>query len=135
MIEVDINYMAVVVGFIAAMVIGSVWYAKPVFGKKWMQLMNFSDADMKNGAGRAMTIMAVLALLMSYVLAHIVTYAQATTFFEGVQSGFWVWLGFVFTAILGNGVFEQRKPATMFIYLGNSLLTLLVVGGILAVWR
>lgn len=132
---VDLNYWAILVGAVSAMVVGSIWYAKPVFGKKWQQAVGMKDEDMKQGANKAMSMMTVFALLTSYVMAHIVDYAGATNWLGGVQTGFWIWLGFILTGFLGNALFEKRNMTTVYIFLGNQAVTLVVMGAILAAWQ
>lgn len=85
--EVDINYVAVLVAAIANMALGAFWYSPALFAKRWIALMKVSEAEMnemKKGAPRAYTLSFIGALVMSYVLAHIVDYAQATTIIGGV---------------------------------------------------
>lgn len=133
--DVDINYLAVLIAAMASMVVGSIWYAEPVLGKKWMALMGKKKEDIKKDeAMKAIGLSFVLSFVMSYVLAHIIDYAEATTWSEGAVTGFWVWLGFVATAMITNALFEGKKMALVWIFLGNSLLTLLAMGIILAVW-
>ena len=42
-----VNYWAILVSGVAAVVIGAVWYSPGVFGKAWMQLVGFKKEDMK----------------------------------------------------------------------------------------
>jgi len=132
-----INYLAVLVAAIISMVIGGFWYSPLMFGKKWMELMNISPKDtidMKKRATPSYIINFVAALLMAFVLAHFVDYAQAATFIEGLQAGFWVWLGFVATISLGSVLWEN-KPVTLYaINAGYQLVNLLIMGVILALW-
>ncbi len=131
--EVDINYWAVLVAAVANMVIGSLWYAPFAFGNTWMRLLGLRKEEIK-GAGKAMTVAAVAALVTAYVMAHMVDYTQANTWQEGAQAGFWLWLGFVATIGAVGTVFANRKWALYAIDMGNHLLTLLVMGVILALW-
>ncbi len=131
---VTINWMAVVVATAAAMIIGAVWYSKLLFGKIWQKKVNLSDKDMREGALPAYLGMLVLALLTAFVLAHFVSYAQATTVWEGMVTGFWVWLGFVLPVLAGKVLFERRGKKLFLISAGNQLLALLVMGAILAAW-
>jgi hypothetical protein len=133
--EVSINYLAVLVAGVSAMVIGGIWYAKPVFGRKWQQMLKLDEAKMKQGAPMALGGMFVLALVTAYVLAHIVDYAQSTDWMGGLQAGAWVWLGFVVSSVAGNNLFERRPWGPVWIFLGNQLVTLLTMGVILAVWQ
>lgn len=92
----DINYLAVVVAAIAAMVLGFVWYG-PLFGKPWMQLMGFTKDTIDQMKGKGMTknyvLMMVGALVMAYVLAHALEFASDYTQTFGVTAG--VMVGFL----------------------------------------
>ncbi|MBI4836746.1 MAG: DUF1761 domain-containing protein [Candidatus Abawacabacteria bacterium] len=134
---VTINYLAVLVAAIAAMVIGAVWYSPLLFGKPWMKLMGWSEAKMKEkpaSAGKAMAGMAVFALVMAYVLAHFVDYTAATTWAQGVITAFWLWLGFVVTTISSQSLFENRPWGLFWISAAYYLVSLAVMAVILVLW-
>ncbi len=135
--SVSINYLAVIVSAVAAMGIGFAWYSKSLFGKRWMKLVGLSEAELekrKKEMGPKYGLMAVSALVMAYVLTHIVYYTGATTISGGMQAGFWVWLGFVATTSLGDVIFVGRPRDLYLINVGYHLVTLLAMGSILAVW-
>jgi hypothetical protein len=137
--EVEINNLGVLLAGLSAMVVGSVWYARGVFGNAWMKLAGLNDKkmqEMRESQGwTPMLAMLVLALVMAYVLAHLAY--QAYTFFDvsymyaAVSTGFWAWLGFVVPSSFGNGLFEGRRKKLMTINAGNWLVTLLVMGWVL----
>ncbi len=134
--QVDINYWAVLVAAIVNFLLGAVWYSL-LFGKQWLAIINKSEAEleeMKKGAPRAYVLSIIAALVMSFVLAHMVDYAQATNVVDGVLSGFWLWLGFVATTNLAAVLFEARPVGLYLINTGYYLVSLLIMGAILAVW-
>src|SRR5437867_3970847 len=101
--EVDINYMAVGAAALSQVVLGFLWYG-PLFGKMWMKMMGLGQADMdkaKGGMSKSYALMLVGSLVGAYVLAHFVQYAGAVTASDGMQTGFWAWLGFVAPVTLG----------------------------------
>jgi hypothetical protein len=72
---------------------------------------------------------------MAYVLARSIAYAQAETVGEGVEIGFLIWLGFVATILLTTVLYEQ-KPLRLFgLNAAFNLISLAVMGALLAVWR
>lgn len=132
-----INYLAVVVSAIVSMVLGGFWYSPFLFGKRWTEGMNFAPKDlldMKKRANASYAINFLLLLLMAFVLAHFVDYAQATTFIEGVQAGFWVWLGFIATVSLGSVLWEGKPIQVYLINAGYQLVSLVMMGIILTLW-
>ena len=129
-----INYWAVVGATVAAMVVGALWYG-PLFGKQWRKLANCAEGEKHKGAGQAMAGQLVATLLTAYVLAHFAHYANANSVLGGAKLGVWVWLGFVVTTQVQGVLFERKPRALFFINASNMLLTLLLMGMIIAVWR
>lgn len=133
---VNVNFVAVLAAAIASMVIGFLWYG-PLFGKQWISLMGWGKMTkaqmdkMKKSAGKGYAVMFITALVMAYVLAHIVSYAGATTALEGAQAGFWVWLGFVATIALGSVLWEGKPIKLYYLNAAYHLVNLAVMGAIL----
>lgn len=137
MADVMVNYWAVLVAAIVSMVIGFVWYG-PLFGKTWMKLSGHTPKDMekakKKGMGKSYALMIVSTLVMSYVLAHFVDYAGAVTAWGGVVAGVWIWLGFIATVTLGKVLWEGKPWSLWVLDNAHYLVSLAVMGAILAVW-
>ncbi len=137
MVTVDINFWAVLVAAIINMVVGSLWYSPAMFGGLWMKAVGFGEKDIKDAQKNmwsAYLITFVGALVTSYVLAHFVDFTGATTFLTGAQTGFWAWVGFIATTTLGGVVFEKKSEPWYLITNGFHLVTLVINGGLLAVW-
>jgi hypothetical protein len=131
---VDINYVAVLVCGVAAMILGYAWYSNALFGKAWMKLAKLTDADMKKASSNMPMMyggMFISALVMAYVLAHFAKYAGAVTLTDGAVAGFWAWLGFVGTTMLSGALFEHKPLKLYLINTGYYLVTLVVMGIIL----
>lgn len=138
---VPINYLAVVVAAVANMVIGMMWYG-PIFGKPWVKLAGITSEKIaeakKKGMAKEYVLAFVGALLMSYVLSHVIIFGMSYMNVSGISAGFssafWVWLGF-FVPVTMSAVLWDGKPWKL--WLINSsyyLVTLLVMGAILASW-
>jgi hypothetical protein len=131
----DINYIAVIVCTVISMLIGFVWYSFQLFGKQWMVAAGLKKDQIEKAPSTGYAIAVLSALLSSYVLAHFIDYSLADTFVEGAMTGFWVWIGFVASSMAMNAAFEQRPATLFYINAGMQLVNLLIIGGILAVWR
>ena len=139
---VDVNYLAVLAAGISNMILGFLWYG-PVFGKQWMALSGRTPQSIEGqkgkGMGKSYTLAFVGALLMAYVMSHALIFASEYLGEEGLtaglMTGFWNWLGFIAPVTLGT-VLWDGKPWKLWI-LTNSyyLLSLLVMGVILALWK
>jgi len=141
--EVMINYWAVLLCAIVGIVIGSLWYG-PLFGKQWMRIVGIKKPDeitpaIKRMMIKSYTITAVTTFIMAYVLAHVLYYSTSVSRMTGVDAGvqaaLWSWIGFVVPATLGSVLWEDRPWKYWFITAGYYLVTLVVMGVILSVWR
>lgn len=143
---VDVNYVAVLVSAVVALAIGSVWFG-PLFGKPWMKMAMGVDMGALTSEQKAkgmkmmpmnMAIQFVGALLMAFVLSHALVFASAylgeSGISAGLQTGFWNWLGFVAPVTIGVVLWEGKSWKLWAIVAGNWLVTLCVMGVILALW-
>lgn len=133
--EATINWWAILACTVASMMIGYVWYSMPVFGRMWMNLIGKTEADLKGKAGPAMGITVVLSFVSAYIFAHFLDYANATSWMDGKITGWWLWLGFVFTVMWTQNIFAQRPFKLTLINSGYHLVQFLVYGFILTVWK
>ncbi len=137
----EINYLAVLISAIAMMVIGSIWYG-PLFGKLWMQGIGIDPNDtvrieaMKKSTGSAYVLMFIGALFTSYVFSYFFgTWASGTGWdqaISGLYYGFLAWLGFALPIVYAKRLWEGKEFKYIAIDLGYYLLSLLVIGVIIA---
>ncbi|MCR4280574.1 MAG: DUF1761 domain-containing protein, partial [Candidatus Komeilibacteria bacterium] len=90
-------------------------------------------------AGPAYIQQFIGALLMAYVLAHILwAYSLATPeisgWWAGVQGAFWIWLGFILPVKYGDKLWGDKKLKFVSIDLGYYLILLIIMGIIISVW-
>ena len=131
--SVDVHWLAVIVAAVVNMVVGAVWYSKPLFAKEWSKLTGRKLDDMGGGMGYGVAFVG--ALIQAWILAHFVVYAGSTSFADGLVTGFWLWLGFAAVTVAVNQVFEGRSWHLWKINAGYFLVVLLINGGLLAAWR
>jgi hypothetical protein len=134
-----IKYPAVIVATLAHYILGGLWYSPLLFGNKFLQIINWSPekiTEMGNQShAKELIIAFVLSLVLVYVLAHFVQYTKATTAMAGIQTAFWLWLGFVVTTQLPTVIFEQRPLGLFLINVAYQFVGCAIAGAILAVWR
>jgi hypothetical protein len=131
--HVDINYIAVVVAAIVPMVLGALWYSPALFARPWMRAVGRTEEEL-TGAQLGYLISAVGALLMSYMLARIVRWAEVDNLWNGALVGLHVWLGFVATVLAVTTYFGGRPRQLWFINAGYQLVALVLVGAIHGAW-
>jgi uncharacterized protein YacL len=139
--NVEVNYLAVLVAGVASMIVGFVWYSA-LFGKTWMKLMDFTKESMekaKDGMVKTYTISFILSLLMAYVLSHVMTFSEHyfayPALMTGLTSAFWMWLGFVMPVQAIDVLFSNKKFKLFAINTGYQLASLLAMGITLGLMR
>ncbi len=138
--NIEVNYVAVLIAAVASMVVGFVWYSPVLFAKQWIKLTG-NDMKPANNAEMAKTygLTFVLALVTAYVLFHIFTLSMSffnhSNLTTGLTSAFWVWLGFIMP-VQATDVLFSKKPIKLFaINTGYQLLSLLAMGVVIGLLR
>ncbi len=145
--NIDVNYIAVLVGAIVSMGIGFLWYSPILFAKPWVKLMGMSMEQMKSSQkqmGKYYALSMVLSLVTAYVLFHALFFSQNYFHNAGLTAGlitaFWSWLGFVMPTQATMVIFGGKKIDTeawkLFgINTGYQLVSLLTMGVVLGLFR
>ncbi len=133
----DVNLLAVLVAAVLQMALGFLWYSPMLFGNTWMKLAGIKTDPKKVKAEMPKSAFFgfLTALVMVFILAQVVGYTQAKTLVDGVMSGFWMWLGFVATVMAGIVLWEGKPFKLYALNVGYYLVTLVISGAILALWR
>jgi hypothetical protein len=134
-----IKYPAVIVATLVHYILGGLWYSPLLFGNKFLQIIGWTPqqlADMQaKGPAKELAIAFVMSLVLVYILAHFVQYTRARNWRGGLETAFWLWLGFIATTQLATVIFEQRPLGLYLINVGYQLVGCMLAGVILAVWR
>ncbi len=134
----DVNYWAVLVAAISAMIIGGLWYSPLLFAKQWMAATGLSSEKLdelkRRGMAKSYLGALVGSLVTAYVLAILVQWGLASNWVEGLGVGFMAWLGFVATTTLSTILWEGKSAKLWFLNNAHELLVFLIMGAILAAW-
>lgn len=132
--NVEVNYLAVLVAGIVSMVVGFVWYTV-LFSKPWIKEMGYTKESMEKARakmGKMYVLSFVLSLLMAYVLFHIMTFSGSFYHYPkvmtGLTSAFWIWLGFVMPVQATDVIFGGKPWKLFWINTGYQLASLLGMG-------
>jgi hypothetical protein len=129
----QINWLAVLLAFLASMAIGFVWYMPAVLGNRWMTAIGKTEDDLKNmggGAGIWLPMVAASALT-AILLAVLISKLGLDNALAGAWFAFVV--GLVFRAgghLIHNG-FAGRPAAVTLIDSGHDLVAMAVSGAII----
>ena len=132
----EINYLAVLACAIFLWLLGAAWYSPAMFAKKWMKLIGVTrEPGKRDGLILGMTASFFGDLVMSFILANIISWAHIAGFARGSVMGVLIWMGFIAAPDLPQGLYEKRPFNLFAINSGYWLVGLFIVGGILATWR
>ncbi|MBD1590762.1 DUF1761 domain-containing protein [Arthrobacter sp. S1_S22] len=129
----QINWLAVLLAFVASMAIGFVWYMPAVLGNRWMAAIGKTEDDLKNMSGGAgiWLPMMVAAALTAILLAVLIARLELDNALAGGL--FALVMGLVFRAgghVIHNG-FAGRPAAVTLIDSGHDLVAMAVSGAII----
>ncbi len=132
---VEINWWAVILATVSSMVVGSIWYARGVFGGMWIKLTKLDEKKMGDNAGPALALTVVASLVTAFVLAHMSFLAHkffnGSFFVDAVSTAFWLWLGFTAARLVVHDAFEHRPATLTVLNAAHELVTLVVMGAII----
>lgn len=131
----SINYFAVVVAALSTFILGGLWYSPMLFGKAWMRVNSFTEADLqKFSKARMFGWSFVFSLVMALNLAMFLAGPTTNTVW-GMTAGALAGFGWVAMAIAVVGVFENKSWTYILINGAYMTLAFVIMGAILGVWR
>lgn len=134
----EINYWAVLVATVAAMVVGSIWYVPKVFGARWKKLADVREPQTSLQAVLPIIVSIALSFLLAWVLAGSI--AIAWHFYGGdylssaLVTGLTLWAGFTAGRMIVHDVFAGRPTQLTVLNIAHELLLVVVMSIILGLW-
>ena len=155
------NFLAILVAAIAAMVIGTIWYNPKVFGTAWMNDIGMTEEQAKSGNmlkifGFAFLFSFMIALSLPASVIHEIGAAQLNggdatnpafleylaacgekfrSFKHGALHGAMLGVLFAFPILGITAMFEHRSWKYIFIHAGYFIVSLTVMGAIICGWK
>jgi hypothetical protein len=138
-----VNYLAIVVAAIVIFVLGGLWYSPVLFAKRWMALQGRTEEQVRAQAAAAnMPVLYLSAfitsLLIAWVLGILTIHFSAVmprNAAHGALLGFFCWLGFAGSTSYATAIFSGKPKQLWFIDSMYNLVSFVLAGIILAVWR
>lgn len=130
--EVHVNYLAVFLAMASSMVVGSIWYARGVFGNTWIKLARIDMSKNTGPVWRPIAVTAVVSFITAYVLAHVAFLSNE--FFghsflqDAVMTAFWLWLGFTAARFITHDAFEGRPFKLTLLNISHEFVTVMLMG-------
>ncbi|MBM3320925.1 MAG: DUF1761 domain-containing protein [Candidatus Eisenbacteria bacterium] len=135
MTPVSMNYLAVLVGAIASVAIGAIWYQPALFGNAWMRAIGKSKEEIEKSFGPSKILWAfICGFFISYTMARLLCWTGMNTLGGGVLIGLLAGVGLIGATLLVDDLFEGRPRPLFYIYWLHHLVELVVIGAILGAW-
>lgn len=135
MLEMQVNYLAVLVTGFVLFMLGGLWYSV-LFGKKWMTLIEKSEEELRRASSPVNYILVFVAeLVTAFVLALVIGWAGVSDPAGGALVGFLLWLGLAGATTFMTYTFSARPRPLWAIDTGYTMVALIVGGVILSLWR
>jgi hypothetical protein len=136
--NVEVNYIAVLLAGVASTAVGFLWYSPFLFAKQWMKEKGYTAEHMKKEGkdmGKWYMVSSLVSLVTAYVLAHVMglshNFFQYPMLQTGLTTAFWMWLGFIMPTQLTATIFGGKNFKLFGIDTGYQLASLLVMGVVL----
>jgi hypothetical protein len=138
-----INYLAVLVAAIVIFILGGLWYSPILFAKRWIALQNKTEEQMRaQAAASNMPLMYVSAFICAFiqawvlalVIGHMAQVAEMGIAHAAIFSAL-IWLGFAASTSYATAIFSGKPRQLWLIDTMYNLVSFVVAGIILAVWR
>lgn len=128
-------FLSVLVAAILNMVVGTLWYAPPVFGNIWMKEVGLKKSKVtKESMISAMITSFLCYLVTAYVLLQMPR-AFSGTLQDMLASVLVVWVGFIAAVRLSHYAYEQKSFRLFWIVSLHDLVGLLVMGLVFFYWK
>ncbi|MBE0636057.1 DUF1761 domain-containing protein [Candidatus Bipolaricaulota bacterium] len=127
------NWIAVLVGGIFNMALGSLWYG-PLFGKVWLKAIGKTKDEIQSSIG--MYILPLVAGLTSvYALAALISGLHITIWWQGALFGAIAYVGIGATATLIVGTFEASSRDAWLLYTIYQVIVFSAQGVMFVLWK
>jgi len=125
--EFHVNYLAIVLATVSAMVLGFLWYG-PILGKQWMKLNNFTEEEIrkKGPMWKPIVVTSVMYLIASFGLSMYLGKDPSVSFgaFAGFATAFF-WIG---TSKFNNVTYEGQSKKLWLLNFGYDVLVYTIMG-------
>ena len=133
--NIEVNFLAVVVAGVVSMALGFLWYSPMVLGKQWIKEKGLNQEKLKaeqKKMGPLYGLSFLIALITAYVLSHIMALSRNFYGYDPIPTGlitaFWVWLGFVMPVQTTATIFGDKNWKLLGIDTGYQSASLLSMG-------
>jgi hypothetical protein len=133
----EINIWAVLLATLSSMIVGAIWYARPVFGNWWIKAAKV-DMDRNASAVVPIAVTLVVSFISALVLAGSAAIAQE--FYGGnfllntIVTAIILWAGFTAARFITHDAFEGRPAGLTLLNISHELVTLVIMALIIGLF-
>lgn len=130
-----VNYLAVIIAALLALVVGFLWYSPKAFGDRWMAYLGTTQAQLGNPGPTGMLTGVLASLVNAWVLAVLALNLGATTLGDGLTLGILCWLGFMATITAAQISFEKRPWGLWLLNNAHNVIVQILMAVLVTIWR
>ncbi|MEP6691694.1 MAG: DUF1761 domain-containing protein [Gemmatimonadaceae bacterium] len=132
-----VHYLAVLVSGVVIFMLGGLWYSPVLFAKPWVALQGKTMEEMRQaGASPVMYGLVFLCgLVVAWAMAVVLAHFPPWTAMRGAEVGALMWFGFAAPTSYGTALFSMKPKALWAIDTAFNLVSFVIAGIVLSVWR
>ena len=130
----QLNYLAIFVAALSTFLIGGLWYSPLLFSKAWMKENGFTEEELKKGnMGGIFGGAFVLSFVMAFNLAAFLSDSNDLAW--GIMAGALAGIGWVAASMGVTYLFERKSMKLFLINAGFHVVSFILMGAIVGVWK
>lgn len=132
--------LPVLVTALIPMVLGMIWYAKPVFGARWMRYEGVTpemEAEMrKQPMFKKMIVAYIFNVILAHVLVYFLNFMVVAAVIPAIYLAVLIWLGYMLTVDVNRFLWDPRPKPVGYLILNSShlLVSTVLMSVVLALW-
>ena len=130
MILAELNWLAILLAFVAFFAIGAIWFGPKTFYPLWVKALGSDPQEAPNGHGMAVVfgLTALGALVQVITLAIVIEFAAASGPLGGGALGLLLGVGIAAASSLSHRLFSGQGLRVWLIEVGGDIVSLTVAG-------
>ena len=134
-VNFSVNWIAIIVAAIVAIVIGFAYYSPQAMGNRWMAYLGTTRAQLGNPEPSGMGAGIVASLVNAWVLALLSLNLGGTGLQDGILLGILCWLGFMATITAAEVAFLKQPWGLWVLNNIHNVIVQVVMASIVTMWR
>ncbi|WP_221564944.1 DUF1761 domain-containing protein [Alkalihalobacillus sp. TS-13] len=129
----DISILGIALAAVANFMIGALWYSPLLFANIWIETVNKTREDFSSSSANLGHLLTFLGgIISAYVLSLLIQLFDPITLWSGATLGFLAGIGFSVVREISPTIFEGRNTVLFFISAGYHVVSLTIMGTIVA---